>query len=103
MQAMNCDATNIVENDAPALVVEHTKMLRCDPKFDQVQSDARDNCIRMMTSQVCHQKVVAEMTIKLLEKGLADVHTLVDEDGNEYKAIFVAVSSSFGIAFFAIN
>ena len=90
---LKVDASPLFANSAVTLVEKTTNDVKQQPAYKNLSDGDKKNATKIMTSETCHLKVVAESYVKLIGLGLAFIWKWTDDAGNTFTRIFVSVSS----------
>ena len=91
--ALKVDASPLFDTSAVTLVEKTTNDVKQQPEYENLNNGDKENATKIMTSETCHLKVVAESYVKLIGLGLAFIWKWTDDAGNTFTRIFVSVSS----------
>ena len=91
--ALKVDASPLFDKSAVTLVENTTNDVKQQRAYKNLSDGDKKNATKIMTSETCHLKVVAESYVKLIGLGLAFIWKWTDDAGNTFTRIFVSVSS----------
>jgi len=87
------DVQSLDERTALELIEDQTDKATNSENYNKVSPGYQENGIKIIQSITCHQKIVFDVAVKMVQKGLAFTHEAKADDKTKYCGFFCMVSS----------